>query len=54
MPRSIHRTPASHASWLLYLFQHNIPLRMVRYWVSISFYNFCGLAVAKKLSSVHR
>eukprot|EP00301_Raphidiophrys_heterophryoidea_P012960 c2028_g1_i1.p1 GENE.c2028_g1_i1~~c2028_g1_i1.p1 ORF type:complete len:440 (-),score=105.08 c2028_g1_i1:283-1602(-) len=24
------------------------------YWVSIAFYNFCGLAVAKKLSAVHR
>jgi hypothetical protein len=24
------------------------------YWVSISFYNFCGLAVAKSLSAVHR
>eukprot|EP00298_Acanthocystis_sp_HF-20_P010478 c18876_g1_i1.p1 GENE.c18876_g1_i1~~c18876_g1_i1.p1 ORF type:complete len:439 (+),score=162.51 c18876_g1_i1:78-1394(+) len=24
------------------------------YWISISFYNFCGLAVAKRLTSVHR
>ena len=24
------------------------------YWISIAFYNFCGLAVAKSLSSVHR
>jgi hypothetical protein len=24
------------------------------YWISIAFYNFCGLAVVKSLSSVHR
>ena len=27
---------------------------VVSYWISIAFYNFCGLAVAKSLSSVHR
>ena len=27
---------------------------VLAYWISIAFYNFCGLAVAKKLSSVHR
>jgi drug/metabolite transporter (DMT)-like permease len=27
---------------------------VLMYWISIAFYNFCGLAVAKSLSSVHR
>ena len=30
------------------------PEQVASYWISIAFYNFCGLAVAKALSSVHR
>jgi len=38
------------------LFSNNSLLAglVVSYWISIAFYNFCGLAVAKSLSSVHR
>ena len=39
-----------------YLFVNSTPLMcmVLSYFVSIAFYNFCGLAVAKELSSVHR
>jgi hypothetical protein len=39
-----------------YLFSNSTPLMcmVLSYFVSIAFYNFCGLAVAKQLSSVHR
>ena len=39
-----------------YLFVNSSPLMamVLSYFVSIAFYNFCGLAVAKRLSSVHR
>ena len=39
-----------------YLFINSTPLMcmVLSYFVSIAFYNFCGLAVAKELSSVHR
>ena len=40
----------------VYLFSNSTPLMcmVLSYFVSIAFYNFCGLAVAKQLSSVHR
>eukprot|EP00946_MAST-07B_sp_MAST-7B-sp1_P002304 g2304.t1 len=39
-----------------YLFANSGPLMamVLSYFISIAFYNFCGLAVAKRLSSVHR
>ena len=39
-----------------YLLSNSTPLMcmVLSYFVSIAFYNFCGLAVAKQLSSVHR
>ena len=39
-----------------YLFINSTPLMcmVLSYFISIAFYNFCGLAVAKQLSSVHR
>jgi drug/metabolite transporter (DMT)-like permease len=39
-----------------YLFINSTPLMcmVLSYFISIAFYNFCGLAVAKELSSVHR
>jgi drug/metabolite transporter (DMT)-like permease len=39
-------TMLGNSSFLLFL--------NILYWISIAFFNFCGLSVSKKLSSVHR
>merc|ERR1712091_100000 len=41
-------------AWHLLTHGAGVLFLVLLYWVSISFYNFCGLAVAKSLSSVHR
>jgi len=44
---------ALDAAYLL-VSSYKVALLVGAYWISIAFYNFCGLAVSKSLSAVHR